>query len=257
MNITFPNSATVWAPERLVLRDGHWNGLRLPVRYGRFDHPLGGRCLVDTGYSERVTRGRRSLPLLLYAAALRPRLLPDALPAAHPVADTILVTHLHADHVSALKDYPDARIVMDREALRAHLAGGALAQVRHGMFAELLPEGLLERCDDYAACRQVEAPLGLGLAADIFGDGSVLGVPLPGHMLGHTGIVWPQLDVPLLYAADTEWLFEAIRSDRSPGYPARAILHDVAAARETAIRVRRFSARGGKVVLCHDPEAIS
>ncbi len=253
MNISFPNSATVTAPERFVLRGGRWTRIALPVRYGRFDHPIGGQCLVDTGYSSRVTEGGRSLPLRLYAAILQPKLSADVLPCAMPHADTILVTHLHADHVSALKDYPDARIFIDAQALKSFLDGGAFARVRHGLFKELIPDDLLTRCTDYASCRRVDAPMGLGPASDIFGDGSVLGVPLPGHMNGHTGILWARRDAPLLYAADSEWLFEAIRSGRSPGYPARAILDDVAAARDTAHRIRTFAEKGGKVVLCHDP----
>lgn len=253
MQVIFPNSATVTAPERLVLRNGRWANIRLTVRYGRFDHPVAGECLVDTGYSQRVTHGRRSVPLSIYASILRPELSQDVLPAAFPDAGTILVTHLHADHVSALKDYPQARIFIDRQAVRAFLDQGALARIRHGLFSELLPDDLLERCEDYAACRQVEAPMGLGLSADIFGDGSVLGVPLPGHMRGHTGICWTGRDVPLLYAADAEWLFDAIKSERSPGFPARLILQDRRAARDSAERIRRFMAAGGEVVLCHDP----
>lgn len=256
MDVSFPNSATVIAPEGFLLWGGRWNMISLPIRYGRFDHPAGGKCLVDTGYSERVTKGDRSLPLRMYAAILRPRLTSDILPRARPHVDTILVTHLHADHVSALRDYPAARIFIDRQSLKTFLQGSAFRRVRHGLFKELLPENLLERCVDYSDCAQVNAPMGLGLAADVFGDGSVLAVPLPGHMKGHTGILWTARPVPLLYAADAEWLYEAIRSGRSPGYPARAILDDVAAARDTADRIRTFVASGGEVVLCHDPETL-
>lgn len=254
--VRFPNSATVRAPERFVLRGGRWGRIDIPVRYGVFDHPVGGRCLVDTGYSARVTAGPRSLLLRLYASVLGPKLTAEALPAAEPNVDTILLTHLHADHVSALKDYPGAKVYADVAALDAFLAQSRFSQLRHGMFAELLPDGLRDRVIDFASLPEAELAYGLGIGRDIFGDGSVLAAPLPGHMQGHTGIVWMGGATPLLYAADAEWMMPAVLEDRSPGYPARFILHDRNAAQDTARRIRTFVENGGKVVLCHDPEPV-
>ncbi len=252
----FPNSAFVRAPERLVLKGGRWQVIDIPVRYGRFDHPVAGRCLIDTGYSMRVTRGRRSLPLTLYAGILRPRLTPQALPTAHPQIDTILLTHLHADHVSALLDYPAARIIADASAARHFLDGGWFARTHKGMFRELLPAGFLDRITGFDAFGLVDAPLGMGPARDIFGDGTVLAVALPGHMRGHTGFLFPHEDRVTLYAGDADWLHAAILDERSPGAPAKWILDDQEAAKTTSARLRAFHAAGGRIILCHDPESL-
>jgi glyoxylase-like metal-dependent hydrolase (beta-lactamase superfamily II) len=253
-DLDFPNSAVVRVPERLVLKGGRWTPINLAVRYGRFTHDREGACLIDTGYSTRVTRGRRSLPLSIYAALLRPRLTAEALPGAQPNAATILLTHLHADHLSALRDYPEARIVGDLAALDHFLAAGAFGRTRHGVFRELLPDDLRERLTPIESLARVEAPLGLGPSRDVFGDGEVLAVPLPGHMRGHTGYLFTKQPTPLLYAGDADWLAQAIREARSPGAPARWILDDPAAARETAAHLNAFSGAGGRIVLCHDPE---
>jgi glyoxylase-like metal-dependent hydrolase (beta-lactamase superfamily II) len=82
----------------------------------------------------------------------------------------------------------------------------------------------------------------------------VLAVPLPGHMRGHTGFLFTSPVAPILYAADADWLSRAILEDRSPGYPARLVLHDSDAAAQTALRIRNFVDLGGRLVLCHDPE---
>lgn len=251
----FPNSAFVTAPERLVLKGGDWRPLRIPVRYGRFDHRIFGRCLIDTGYSTRVTAGKRSAPLWLYSKILAPQLTDRALPGAEPAINVILLSHLHADHVSALRDYPEARIFADGAALDHFLAKGWFARTHKGCFRELLPEDLQRRALRFETLPQVEAPMGLGEAADIFGDGSVLAVPLPGHMRGHTGFLFKNPVAPILYAADADWLSRAILEDRSPGYPARLILDDPDAAAKTAIRIRNFVSLGGRLALCHDPEA--
>lgn len=251
----FPNSAYVSAPERFVLKGGRWAPVRLPVRYGRFDHRIFGRCLIDTGYSPRVTSGKRSLPLWLYSKVLSPKLTPQALPAAEPRVNCILLSHLHADHVSALKDYPDVRIFADGAAVEHFLSAGWFGRTHKGCFRELLPDDLRERLLPFEALPREEAPHGLGPAADIFGDASVLAVPLPGHMRGHTGFLFNGPVAPLLYAADADWLSRAIFEERSPGYPARLILDDPAAAAQTTLRIRNFIALGGRLALCHDPEA--
>lgn len=250
----FPNSAFVSAPERFVLKGGRWRSLRIPVRYGLFEHRTEGRCLIDTGYSTRVTRGKRSLPLWLYAKALNPQLTAAALPGAAPHVDKILLSHLHADHVSALRDYPAARIYADGAAIDHFLSGNWLSRTHKGCFRELLPDDLRARLVPFETLRQIEAPHGLGRAADIFGDGSVLAVPLPGHMRGHTGFLFSSPVAPLLYAADADWLSRTILEDRSPGLPARFILDDPAAAAETSFRIRNFVSLGGRLALCHDPE---
>jgi glyoxylase-like metal-dependent hydrolase (beta-lactamase superfamily II) len=244
----------VRVPERLVLRGGRWTQIDLAVRYGLFRHDPAGTCLIDTGYSGRVTRGVRSLPLTLYAAILRPRLTADALPARATEVSTILLTHLHADHVSALRDYPQARLIGDVAALDHFLQAGSVGRTRHGVFRELLPDDLRARLTPLESLPVVDAPMGLGPARDVFGDGEVLAVPLPGHMKGHTGYLFARQSPPLLYAGDADWLAQAIREHRSPGAPARWILDDEDAARSTATRLNAFADAGGRIVLCHDPE---
>jgi glyoxylase-like metal-dependent hydrolase (beta-lactamase superfamily II) len=247
----FPISAYVAAPEKLVLNGGRWTRIQIPVRYGVFRHPQLGTCLIDTGYSSRVTTGRRSFPLWLYANILRPKLTDSILPSD---VSAILVSHLHADHISALRDYPNARILLDGEALAHYRARSWFGRTRKGCFAELFPDDLSERAEPFESFPIVDAPFGLGAARDVFSDGSVLAVPLPGHMRGHTGFVFAQRPTPLLYAADADWLRVAILEGRSPGFPASHVLDDPAAAAETAQRIRRFVERGGDLVLCHDPE---
>ncbi len=256
MRPTFLNSAFVRAPERLVLRGGSWSAIDIPVRYGVFDHPRIGRCLIDTGYTRRVIEGRRSLPLRLYAGILSPRLQPDALRDDAPI-NAILITHLHADHVSALRDFPNATLYAAGAGLDHFLNGSEPARVRHGVFRELLPPDLQTRARRFEDCATITAPLGLGPARDVFGDGEVLAVALPGHMRGHTGFVWPKLDRPLLYAADAQWLARAVMEDRAPGPPARWIMDDVRADVTTRQRIAAFARGGGEVIYCHDPAEVA
>ncbi|TGV71846.1 MBL fold metallo-hydrolase, partial [Mesorhizobium sp. M00.F.Ca.ET.149.01.1.1] len=51
MKIVFANSAWVSAAERLILRGGSWQSVRLRVRYGLIFHAVAGPVLIDTGYT--------------------------------------------------------------------------------------------------------------------------------------------------------------------------------------------------------------
>ena len=69
---------------------------------------------------------------------------------------------------------------------------------------------------DFGQAPLEEAPLGLGPAWDIAGDGSLLVVDLPGHHDGHVGLCFPKRAQPLLYATDVQWLMRAVLEDRAP-----------------------------------------
>lgn len=211
----FINSAIVRVPERIVLRGGSWGRIKVGVRYGMLVHPEFGPMLIDTGYGPRVTAGaQRSAALKLYSAVLRPPLVEDDLPllalqrAGYAARDVqrIIVTHFHADHVAALRDFPNASFIASGAAWEAIGRMREGQRIHSGIFAELMPEDFARRLLPIEALAQRPAPLGLGTGRDIWGDGSCLAIELPGHAIGHFGLLWPLSDPPLLYATDTTWL---------------------------------------------------
>ncbi|WP_313529370.1 MBL fold metallo-hydrolase [Shinella sp.] len=261
MKPVFANSAFVTAPERLFLRGGAWRRVPLKVRYGFFRHPTAGPVMIDTGYGPRVTEGPRSLALRLYNAILGPNLAAEGQP--EPVlrrlglksdeVGTIIVTHFHADHVASLNLFPKARIIAKADLLRKILKQPARKNLRHGIFRDLLPADFASRVEDVDGVAVREAPLGLGRGRDLFGDGSVLAIDLPGHAEGHFGLCFAGLPVPLLYAVDVQWCTEALEEDRRPGFPASLIADNPQALAESTRRVLAFRQAGGEVLLCHDP----
>ena len=266
MRPTFPDSAVVHAREALMLRGGGWTRTAVKVRWGLFDHPVHGPVAIDTGYGPSVTTApARSLALRIYATLFGPRLHDagtiEAVLARRGLTPQdvrlIIVTHFHADHVGELKRFPNARFVTDLTAWRRIRANPTWANLRHGIFTELVPSDFEARAVDLAALPLSPAPLGLPDGRDLFGDGSVLAIPLPGHADGHFGVCFPREAPPLLYAADTQWLLDALPADRSPGFPAALIATDRAAAAASTALVHAFRRAGGTVVLCHDPAETS
>jgi len=266
----FANSAFVDAPERFILRGGRWRQRALWVRYGLFLSPMVGPVLIDTGYTDHsVTAPGRSLGLRLYGRILRPRLVADgqaeAVLAHHGLrpADVtrVVVTHFHVDHVSGLALFPKARFVASGAAWRGLRARGGLANLRHGVFPELLPPDFADRLDlieraslvrlDFSASGRAAETL---QGHDLLGDGAMLALPLPGHAEGHFGLVFPQLSRPLIYGVDAQWLKLALPGPNRPGYPAQLIAADRGAIARSTDIVEAFGRAGGDVVLCHDPE---
>jgi glyoxylase-like metal-dependent hydrolase (beta-lactamase superfamily II) len=266
MRIVFANSAWVSAAERLILRGGNWQSVKLRVRYGLIFHPVVGPVLIDTGYTpEALTGAGRGRMLRLYDAFLKPEL--NAAEQVLPVLRrfglspddirAVIVTHFHADHISGLSLFRNARFIASDAAWARVKARTARQNLRHGVFTELFPADFEARLDGISAKARV-APQGDSPGgADLFGDGSVLAVDLPGHADGQFGLLIAGEQRPLLYAVDVQWLLKALSENRTPGFPATLIAEDAGAIEPTSAMLRRFMASGGEVMLCHDPAPTS
>jgi len=266
MKIVFANSAWVSAAERLILRGGGWQSVKLRVRYGLLFHPTAGPVLIDTGYTpEALTGAQRGLMLRIYGALLKPELN-----AAEQVLlvlrrfglspddiRTIIVTHFHADHISGLSLFRNARFIASDAAWARVKARGPWQNLRHGVFTELFPPDFEARLEGLSAKRRAEARVSVPGGADLFGDGSVIAVDLPGHADGQFGLLFAGSERPLLYAVDAQWLLKALTENRTPGFPATLIAEDATAIEPTSAMLRRFLGCGGEVMLCHDPAPTS
>ncbi|MEL6683949.1 MAG: MBL fold metallo-hydrolase [Pseudomonadota bacterium] len=247
----FTNTASFTTRQRLILRGGKGR-VTLLTRCGLILHPTQGPVLIDAGCGPRVTAGAgRSFALRLYNAMLGPVVhylaSPMALLAAHGFAPTdvsrIFLTHLHADHLGYLDAFPNASLVTD---------GTVIGGLREGVFPELLPDDFATRQLSLRDYPKTCLPFGLGAGFDLFGDGTLLGVPLPGHAAGHYGLCFTK-GKPLLYAVDAQWLLPGVLQGRIPGFPASLLAHDKADLADSVALAQRFAQAGGEVVLCHDP----
>lgn len=262
----FWSCATVTTPERLVLAGGIGK-VDLAVRVGLWRHPAKGPFLIDAGYGAAAASAPgRSLGLRIYHRLLGIHPIAGMGPAEHLATlgvrpdelGGIVVTHFHADHICQLCDFPGVPIYASGAAWKALSAMSGFGRRRHGFFAELAPADFNARLVAVEDLPQADLPFDLGRGFDISGDGSCLAVPLPGHALGQIGLVWPQreprqLEKPLLYAADVQWLWRAIAEDRVPGFPASLLTVDREGAARSIQFVRDFARAGGGVVLAHDP----
>lgn len=121
--------------------------------------------------------------------------------------DVALLTHAHWDHTGALRDLPRARVLMQKDEL-AFVRG----------LERYVESGAMPHHFDFDQSRistfTFTGPAYEGFEAsyDIFGDGSIVAVPLPGHTPGSVGyFVNAGPERRWLLIGDTAWSIEGVR----------------------------------------------
>ncbi len=226
-------------------------------------HPLHGWLLWDTGYAPRLLDATRRLPFRLYRHVTPLRLRPTLAVAAQlerrglAPRDIrhVVISHFHADHIAGLRDFPGARLIASQAAYADIARRQGLGALRRGFIPALMPG------DFGARATLIDCggpPLGaLGPTHDLFGDGSLLLVALPGHARGQLGMLAHTERGRILLAADGSWLRRAIRERRPPHRITDLFVDDPAAVRETIGRLHAFAQANPDVVIVptHCPEA--
>ncbi|MFN8606463.1 MAG: MBL fold metallo-hydrolase [Vulcanimicrobiota bacterium] len=167
--------------------------MRQPVLVGVLEHPRGGRWLIDTGLHPRLAR--LGFPLNLFVRFGRLR-LPGGVPPAQDLAGVFL-SHFHLDHGAGLAALEPPVLLTSREGYESSRLGGDL---HPGWSQSLWPPGLFERTrwlEDFPRASQ-----GPVTGFDLFGDRSVLAVPLPGHCHGQYGLLCQTESGRVFFIAD-------------------------------------------------------
>lgn len=237
-----------------VVRGGAARMLAFPATFALLQHPRHGAMLFDTGYAPRSQNAVGSLPFSIYGRLLPVTIKPEWSAVAqlerrgigaHDIRYVIL-SHFHADHIGGLRDFPDATYVASHAAYaRVHGLAGWRA-LRVGFIPQLLPHDFEARLQPVtvahaAVSRGSDAsPDTAGpwsvfpCTLDLFGDGSIVLVPLPGHAAGQIGaLVRTSVSSGTLLVADACWVSAAYRDRRMPPAAVAPIMDDWGEARRT------------------------
>ena len=193
--------------------------------------------LWDTGLPGAIVGHPARTPQL--TASLRSRIVDQlARIGVTPAQVAILgISHYHFDHTGQAADFPHARLLMgpgDLAALRGNEPGIERAPLAHWLTGG---GQVTEARGDH----------------DVFGDGSVVMMSLPGHTPGHRGLLVRLASGPVLLSGDTYHFAEQVsRRGVPPFSTSRA---------ESLASMDRFDRLGrnlrARVIIQHEPADVA
>lgn len=235
----------------------------VPVIAFALEHPTGGTVLVDTGFDRAVAAGppaerARNLGRVGRVLARTVEMSPEQAVAAQlraagtDPADVRLVvmTHLHFDHASALRDFPNATVLAGAPEWDAARARNAWL---HGYVAAQLDPRPDYRLLDFTS--PAARPLGpFDRTLDLFGDGTITLVSTPGHTHGHLSLIVRLGGREALLTGDAAYTVQTLRGDARPWHA-----EDRRAFEDSLLRLRRWDIEhpDALVIVGHDMEAWS
>lgn len=236
---------------------------RTPVRFeaiwAELIHPEHGTILFDSGYTSRFLDATKRFPKRIYALLTKVSILPEE--EAYRQVDPSMVTHficshIHADHVGGLRDFPDATCWASEECLQQVDELPDWRSWTRGVLKELFTDGWRQSCKTFESRPTVDHPE-LGKGFDLLGDGSIVLIPLPGHAKGQYGALVRTDQGPVFLVADAFWDIRAVTEGKVPNPIVRVFFDDMDAYAQSLQRIRNFHAKHPKVPLIatHCPEA--
>jgi glyoxylase-like metal-dependent hydrolase (beta-lactamase superfamily II) len=191
-----------------------------PIQCFLVEHPSAGAALIDTGFHASVAVKPRSnlgaFGTVLYrdidmrpeqsaAAQLREK-------GIEPTSvSTVIMTHLHPDHASAIADFPEATFLVSKAEWDAAADSGQ----REGYVKRQFDHGFDYRLIDFNS-EDANSFSGFARAFDVFGDGSVRVVFTPGHTQGHMSAVLRTESGEVLVAGDAIYLRSTLADGHLP-----------------------------------------
>jgi N-acyl homoserine lactone hydrolase len=222
------------------LMEGGEGDITLPIPVFLIEHPRG-RALFDTGLHpdcqhDAATRlGKRLAGLFQIAFApgeeVSARLA--AIGRDPGKIDLIINSHFHFDHVGGNGLIPNATMLVQRGEWNAGMDPDIAA--RHGYNPRDFDLGhklLLVEGDH-----------------DVFGDGSVVCLPTPGHTAGHQSLRLRLDGGDVVLAADACYFCQTLSERRLPRY-----VQDRAAMLTSLDRLAALQRGGARIFFGHDPD---
>jgi glyoxylase-like metal-dependent hydrolase (beta-lactamase superfamily II) len=228
MKINILHAGYCTAPEHIAIHGGRWRKIHFPAMFALLQHPTFGAMLFDTGYSFRFFDETKKFPMRFYRW-ITPVTLHEEDLAINQISNfnlrpqdisRIFISHFHADHITALKDFPKSKFVYMPHAYSGLRNLTPAEDVNHAFLRGLVPTDFDSRAQEVDMTKKIllseeYAPFKTGY--DLLGDESIIGVELPGHAMGQMGLfARDENDKLFFFVADAAWLKRSIVENRPP-----------------------------------------
>ncbi|HYE85364.1 MAG TPA: MBL fold metallo-hydrolase [Vicinamibacterales bacterium] len=254
MSIAVINTGYMEWPAGLAFRGGSFRDCRhFPIAAILVRHPRGD-LLIDAGLGANVAAHLATQPKLAQLTTTPSKPVRTQLSERGYSLDNlkgVLITHAHWDHVSGIEDLPDVPVWINGDERKFVHSRSEHAALLHG-FSDV-------QYHKYSFEQQ--SYLGFDNSHDVWGDGSIVIVPAPGHTPGSV-IVFLTLPGDQRYAllGDLVWQRAGITRPAERPWPIRRLIDENADQVRNGIRaVRAIHERYPtiKLVPAHDAQALA
>ncbi|MGR5123823.1 MBL fold metallo-hydrolase [Vibrio harveyi] len=223
-----------------------------PAAVALIQHPTQGNILFDTGYHEHFFRATRPFPERFYAwttpchyqkeHGIVAQLAKEKI-GPHEIEHLVL-SHFHADHIAAVSEFAHSQLHCQQKGVDALTKSGRVGGVRKGYLKALLPQQLES---NLVMHRDFSIPIGEILphcqgvdllCKDMFNDGLIYMVSLPGHAAGQVGLLAKRELGWLFLLADACWLIESLSENIDQHWLANMLCDDTQAYKQTLSELR-------------------
>lgn len=248
-------------PEIMTMKGGSLCAVNFPSKVGIIRHPDRGYFVFDTGYDPAFKEATQPFPERFYRW-MTPLKMSEGLKWQNWLADHelagieiagVIISHFHGDHVAGLRALEGLPIFCSKSGLQSVRTPNRFKQVRKGLLAELVPEGVDRSARFFEETENCDLPneyYPFEAGKDLLGDGSLVAVPLPGHCVGHWGLAMhTEQDQYVLLSADAAWSGKAIQNFIPPPRVTTALLGDTRPYRETLFKLHQACTRNTELVI--------
>jgi glyoxylase-like metal-dependent hydrolase (beta-lactamase superfamily II) len=237
VTVTLHTFTTGWlTTDRAGLIEGGQGMVRIPVVSHLVEHPSG-RVVFDTGLHHDL-RAEPADRLGFLAELFTPELavghaVDERVDAVAGGVDVVVCSHLHFDHCGGNAHLGDVPVVVQRAEWDAAHGGDPTA----GYLAA-----------DYDTGQDVRLVDG---EHDLFGDGTVVCIPTPGHTAGHQSLRVRTGGGEYVLTGDACYFRETLETGRLPVFG-----FDPEQQRDSLDVLRRLGASGATLLFGHDVEQV-
>jgi glyoxylase-like metal-dependent hydrolase (beta-lactamase superfamily II) len=217
------NTAWVRTKKSILLAGAKFEPIEVPTIFAVIEHPQKGIILFDTGHHTKFYNATRKFPYRIHSI-LTPCDLKEDNNAGnqllkigiHPDdVKAIIISHGHADHIPGIIDFPHAKIIINK----VELDFMCWDFTKHNS-VKLLKYAYLKSL--YNNCKNEIIPIDFTIrgkshssfdtAVDLWDDGTMYLVPLPGHTRGQMGLFMNNVESrDLFFVGDAAYLQDNIR----------------------------------------------
>jgi len=234
MELTLLKAGYCTQLERIAKQNGRMKMIRFPASFVLIKHPQKGYILFDTGYSEHVKQAMKSFPFQIYAMTT-PIYLKEGESAKEQLqamgispeeVNYIILSHFHVDHLGGCLDFPNATFICSRKEYESVKDKKGFSALKSAFIPSLLPDNFFIRSIYVEETNKLETPIIYNIfpeSYDLFGDGSILAISLPGHTSHQFGILLTYKEQPYFFISDACWLSETYQNMQYPSKLAKLI----------------------------------